>query len=94
MTLEYGVQRLAHRKNWHPVCQSSYTLEDFHWLLLLWAFTIGPMSADTHKQIGIWRGATSFSMRTVFLKQNRNFEKSQELKGRSEIFFKPVAFLN
>jgi hypothetical protein len=42
------------------------------------------MSADQHKQIGIWRGATSFNTRTSFIKQNESFEKSQELKGQSE----------
>jgi hypothetical protein len=50
------------------------------------AFTIGPMSADQHKQIGIQRGATPFNMSTVYIKQNVNIEKSQELKGRSEKF--------
>jgi hypothetical protein len=44
------------------------------------------MSADQHKQIGIRRGATPFNMRTAFIKQNGNFEKSHELKGRSEKF--------
>jgi hypothetical protein len=42
------------------------------------------MSADQHKQIGIWHGATSFNMRTVFI--NGNFGKSKKLKGRSEKF--------
>jgi hypothetical protein len=53
-------------------------LEDSYWLLLLKAFTIDPMSADQHKQIGIRRGATPFNMSTVYIKQNVNFEKSQE----------------
>jgi hypothetical protein len=57
-------------------------LEDSYWLLLWEAFTIGPMSADQHKQIG----ATPFNMSTVYIKQNVIFEKSQELKGRSEKF--------
>jgi hypothetical protein len=61
-------------------------LEDSYWLLRWKAFTIGPMSADQHKQIGIRRGATSFNMSTVYIKQNVNIEKSQELKGRSEKF--------
>jgi hypothetical protein len=39
------------------------------------------MSADLYKQIGIRREATPFNMRTVSVKQNGNFEKSQELKG-------------
>jgi hypothetical protein len=39
------------------------------------------MSADEHKQIGILRGAISFNMRTGFITQNGNLEKSQELKG-------------
>jgi hypothetical protein len=59
-------------------------LEDSYWLLLWKAFTIGPMSADQHKQIGIRRGATPFNMSTVYIKQNVNFEKSQDLKGQSE----------
>jgi hypothetical protein len=44
------------------------------------------MSADKHKQNRIRRGATSFKKRTVFTKQNGNFGKPQELKGRSEKF--------
>jgi hypothetical protein len=40
------------------------TLEGSYWLLLTRAFTIGPMSADQHKQIGILRGAISFYMKT------------------------------
>jgi hypothetical protein len=44
------------------------------------------MSADQHKQIGIWRGATPFNMSTVCIKENVNFEKWQELEGRSENF--------
>jgi hypothetical protein len=74
LTLEYNVQGLAHRKQWNPVRQTSYT-EEF----LL-------MSADLRKQIGIWRGTTLFNMKTVYIKQNGNFEKSQELKGRSQKF--------
>jgi hypothetical protein len=42
------------------------------------------MSADQYKQIGIRRGARSHQWRGGFIKQNGNFEKSQELKGRSE----------
>jgi hypothetical protein len=61
-------------------------LEDSYWLLLWKAFTIGPMSADQHKQIGIRRGATPFNMSTVYIKRNVNFEKSQELKVQSEKF--------
>jgi hypothetical protein len=52
------------------------------------AYTIGPMSADQHKQIGIRRGARSFQLRGGFIKQNENFENSQEIKGRSENFKK------
>jgi hypothetical protein len=63
-----------------------FILEDFYWLLLWKAFIIGPMSADQHKQIGIRPEATPFNMSTVYIKQNVNFEKSQELKGRSEKF--------
>jgi hypothetical protein len=49
------------------------------------------MSADHHKQIGIRGGARSFQQRGGFgfMKQNGNFEKSQELKGRSEKFKNP-----
>jgi hypothetical protein len=46
------------------------TLEDFYWQLLWNAYTIGPMSADEHKQIGIRRGARSFLLRGGFIKQN------------------------
>jgi hypothetical protein len=42
------------------------------------------MSADQHKQIGIRRGAPPLNMSTVYIKQNVNIEKSQELKGQSE----------
>jgi hypothetical protein len=56
-------------------------LEDSYWLLLWKAFTIGPMSADQHKPIGIQRGATPFNMSTVYIKQNVKFKKSQELQG-------------
>jgi hypothetical protein len=37
-------------------------------------------------QIGILKGAKCVQLRTSFIKQNRNFEKSQKLKGRSEKF--------
>jgi hypothetical protein len=40
-------------------------------------------------QIGIRRGARSIQMKTGFVKHNFNFEKSQELKGRSEKFKTP-----
>jgi hypothetical protein len=50
--------------------------------------TIGPMSADQHKQIGIRGGARSFQLRDGSIMQNENFENSQELKGRSENFKK------
>jgi hypothetical protein len=56
-------------------------LEDSFWLLLWKAFTIGPISADQHKQIGIRRGATPFNMSTVYIKQNVNIEKSRGVKG-------------
>jgi hypothetical protein len=47
------------------------------------ACTIGPMSADLLKQIGIIREAISFmNNRIGFIKQNGNFEKSGELKDR------------
>jgi hypothetical protein len=38
------------------------------------------MSADQHKHIGIRGGARSFQLRGGSMKQNENFEKSQELK--------------
>jgi hypothetical protein len=44
------------------------------------------MSADQNKQIGIREGARSFQLRGGSIKQNGNFEKSQELKDRSEKF--------
>jgi hypothetical protein len=48
------------------------------------------MSADQYKQIGIQGGgARSHQWRGGFIKQNGNFEKSQELKGRSEKFKNP-----
>jgi hypothetical protein len=47
------------------------------------------MSADQYKQIGIRGGARSHQWRGGFIKQNGNFEKSQELKGRSEKFKNP-----
>jgi hypothetical protein len=56
-------------------------LEDSYWLLLWKAFSIVPISADHYKQIGIRRGATPFNISPVYIKQNVNFEKSQELKG-------------
>jgi hypothetical protein len=37
-------------------------------------------------QIGILQGAKSVQLRPSFIKQNGNFEKSQDLKGRSEKF--------
>jgi hypothetical protein len=37
-------------------------------------------------QIGILRGAQSVQLITSFIKGNGNFEKSQDLKGRSEKF--------
>jgi hypothetical protein len=40
----------------------------------------------TGYQIGIREGARSVQMRAGFIKRNFNFEKSQELKGRSEKF--------
>jgi hypothetical protein len=57
---------------------SPLTLKNSYWLLLWRAFTIGPMAADLHKQIGILRGTTFFNMRTVFIWQIGNFEKLQK----------------
>jgi hypothetical protein len=45
---------------------------------------IGPMSADQHKQIGIWGGARSFQLRGGSIEQNENVEKYQEINDRSE----------
>jgi hypothetical protein len=39
------------------------------------------MSADQYKQIGIRGGARSQQLRGGFIKQNGNFEKSQELRA-------------
>jgi hypothetical protein len=44
------------------------------------------MSADLHKQIGIRGEARPFQLRGGSIKQNESFEKSQELKDRSEKF--------
>jgi hypothetical protein len=44
------------------------------------------MAADLHKQIGIRGGARPFQLRGGSIKQNESFEKSQELKDRSEKF--------
>jgi hypothetical protein len=52
------------------------------------AYTIGPMTVDQHKQIGIRGGARCFQLRGVSIKQNESFEKSQVLKSRSENFKK------
>jgi hypothetical protein len=78
-------QRILVRVHWN-LARQSFHIEGFVLVELWRAFPIGPMSADQHKQIGIRRGATPFYMATGFIKQNKNFEKSQELKGRSENF--------
>jgi hypothetical protein len=70
-----------HRTHWNLGRQSSHT-GGFLLVAALEAFTIGPMSADQYKQIRIRRGATTFNMSTVYMKQNVKFEKLQELKGR------------
>jgi hypothetical protein len=77
------VRGLASRIHWYP---ERYTLEDSYSLLQWRVFAIGPMSADQRKQISILQGATSFNMRSTFVRQNGNFEKSQ---GRSEKFENP-----
>jgi hypothetical protein len=46
------------------------------------------MSADQHKLIGIRGEARPFQLRGGSIKQNESFEKSQELKSRSENFKK------
>jgi hypothetical protein len=47
------------------------------------------MSADLYKQMGNRGGARSHQLRGGFIKQNGNFEKSQELEGRSVKFKNP-----
>jgi hypothetical protein len=54
---------------------------------------ISSLSADQHKQIGILQRATSLNIRTVLIKQNGNYEKSQDFKGRSEKFKTQQLFL-
>jgi hypothetical protein len=76
-----------------PARQLLITLLDSFWLLLWRAIDIGPMSADQHKKIGIRRGATSVNIWSGLIEQNGNFEKSQEMKGRSEKFKNPLLFL-
>jgi hypothetical protein len=54
LQLESKVRGLVHQKHWRPERQSSHT----GWFLLVVAMkalycTIGPMSDDQHKQIGI-----------------------------------------
>jgi hypothetical protein len=69
LRLAFKVLRLAHKTHWRPERQSSHT----GWFLLaaaLEAYTIGPMSADQHKQIGIGLGAHYFQLSGVFMKQN------------------------
>jgi hypothetical protein len=53
-------------------------------LIVALTFAIGQMSADQHEQINILRGATSFNMVSAFVRQNGNFEKSQELKKANQ----------
>jgi hypothetical protein len=61
---------LAHKKHWRQERQSSH----IGWFLLAAALnglyrTIGPMSADQHKQIGIRGGPRSFQLRGGSIKQ-------------------------
>jgi hypothetical protein len=51
------------------------------------------MSANQYKKIGIRGEARSHQWRGGFIKQNGNFGKSQELKGRSEKFKNPWLIL-
>jgi hypothetical protein len=51
------------------------------------------MSADQHKQIGIWRGAWSFQLRGVFMKQNDNL-KFTGIKGPIRKILKQVGALS
>jgi hypothetical protein len=83
---------LAQIKHWNPQRQSFHN-ERFLSAVAMKAYTIGPMSADQHKQFGILRGSRSCQLRGGFIKQNENFEKSQELKGRSEKFENQNRFL-
>jgi hypothetical protein len=65
---------LAHKKKNIGIRSANpLTLANSFWLLLRRPLTIGPMSAIQYKQIGFRRGATSFKMKTVFIKQNGNF---------------------
>jgi hypothetical protein len=48
----------------------------------------------TGLQIGTLRGAKAVQLRPCFIKQNGNFEKSQNLKGQSEKLKKSVAVLS
>jgi hypothetical protein len=50
-----------------------------HWRIV-------PTSNEQHEQFDILRGPKSFNIRSGFIKQNENFEKSQEFKGQSEKF--------
>jgi hypothetical protein len=81
--------------SWNPAMSAgirsanALSLVDSYLLLLLRAYTIGPMSTDQYKQIGIRGGARSHQWRGGFIKQNGNFEKLKELKGRSEKFNNP-----
>jgi hypothetical protein len=51
------------------------------------------MKLLTGFQISILRGAKSVQSRPRFIKQNRKFKKSQDLKGRSEKFKNQWLFL-
>jgi hypothetical protein len=75
------VRGLAHRiGNIGVQSVNPLTLEDFYWLVVRTAYTIGPISADQHKQIGIRRGASSFPLRGGFIKQNLNLKKCTGIK--------------
>jgi hypothetical protein len=71
---------LPQRKHWNPE-RESFPLEDSYWLLLKTIYTIGSMSVDQNKQIGIRRAERSFQLIGSSIQQ-KNFEKPQEKKGR------------
>jgi hypothetical protein len=86
LRLQSKMQGLAHR-NIRILLANTRTLGDSYWRCgEEEAFILGHGPIKQHKQIGIRRGATSFNMRTGFIKWNKNFNNWQELKGLSRIF--------
>jgi hypothetical protein len=90
LQLESKVQRLAHRTHWNPERQSSLTGRCllvvamkvlYYWPNVSWSILTG-----------IWGWERPHQLRGSFIKLNGNFEKSQELKGRSEKFKNPLPY--